>query len=129
VDRAAGGDARAEGDVKALAAAALLLILAGCAALPAILVTTASVASAGYTIVHSALQVGEDILAAVAISCQALPAATAAERARKGAAADQPTASAIPWYSALCNDLRPSNPNLDAGSPAWVAAGLAKIGG
>ena len=67
--------------------------------------------------IHEFAQVGGDIVAATAVACQDLAAAHA--RA--------PGNAALPWYDTLCSNVSPSNPNLDTGSPAWVAAGLAKV--
>jgi hypothetical protein len=105
----------------AAAAIALSLALGGCAA-PALLAgvsAAASIASAA----HQFALVGGDIVAATALACQELPAATAAEQQRAAA----PGTAAAPWYAALCGNLRPDNPNLNTGSPAWVAAGLARM--
>jgi hypothetical protein len=91
----------------------LCALLTGCAAAPAVIAAVAS----GASLAHSLYTVGGDIVAATSVACEALPAAHA--RA--------PGNAALPWYDALCGRLDPANPNLDTGSPAWVAAGLAKV--
>lgn len=94
---------------------AMLPILAGISA-------AGSVASAA----QSLYQVGGDILAATAIACRELPGAEAAEQ-RKVTFGTLPAAAMMtPWVRALCDDLRPGNPNLDVGSPAWVAGIVGK---
>lgn len=86
----------------------LLLVLPGCAA--AIL--------SGLTLADQLIKTGDDTLALTAVACQDLTAAH--QRA--------PGNAALPWYDALCNNLRADNPSLDRSSPIWVAAGLAKVG-
>ena len=110
------------------AALMLSLTLAGCgpAAIAAI-GTAASISTAVYTLGHNALLASADIIQATAIACRALPQAKAAELARIGAGIERPDRAATPWYEALCDRLSPTNPNLNASSPAWVAAGLTKV--
>lgn len=102
------------------------ILLSGCAAAPAVLSGLGAAASvAGY--VDKLYTAGADIVAATAAACTQLSAAQAAERAQVAAGVLAADATATPWYAALCDNLSPSNPNLNASSPAWVATGLTKI--
>ena len=95
------------------------LLLGGCLGTGAL--AAISAASGVLGLAHNLYQVGGDIVAATAVSCRKLPAAEASERSRVAAGRLAPSAMATPYARGLCDNLRPDNPALDAGSPAWVA--------
>lgn len=103
----------------------LLFLLSGCSA--AGLAAAASVSTLIYTITDNSLKVGQDIIAATAIACRALPTAQAAEQLEVATGQLSPKQTSVSWYAALCDHLLPSNPKLNVNSPVWVATGLTRI--
>lgn len=79
------------------------------------------------TIADNAVRVGEDVVAATAIACRALPQAAIAEQQQVRSGRLPPDQQSIPWYRALCDNLTAHNPNLNVNSPVWVATGLTRI--
>lgn len=109
----------------ALLAAVLSLGLPGCVG-PAVLAGVGAAASiAGAA--HSFLQVGEDIVSAVSIACQDVPAAKAASAAlvRRGVRSVPAHMSLVAEVDGLCGRVAPST--IDAASPAWVGQVVAKM--
>ncbi len=101
------------------------MLLMGCVS-PAVL---AGIAAAGSIAgaAHQFFQVGEDIVSAVSIACQDVPAAEARSAAlvRRGVRSPAGHASLVSSVDALCGHVAPST--LDVGAPAWVGQMVAKL--
>lgn len=104
---------------------AMTVPLAGCVG-PAVLAGVSAAASVAGA-VHSFALVGEDIVSAVSVACQDVPAAKTASATlvRRGVRSVPAHMSLVSSIDALCGRVAPST--VDAGSPAWVGKVVAKM--
>ncbi len=108
-----------------LCAVLALSTLSGC--LPASVLAGIAAAGSVAGAVHSFALVGDDIVAAVSIACQDVPAAkaTSAELVRRGVRSVPSHMSLVAHADGLCSHVTPTT--IDVASPAWVGQMVAKL--